>query len=108
MLNLKTDVRKSKWLGISGKAGCGKSTAITKIHKKPIVLDLEGKWPVPAIPTVDLGGKSSYMGVKNALLSLLREQTLKDYDGVWIDTVSELEQLCEFLRVLDGRRSDSA
>ena len=96
MIRFKTDTRKSKRLGISGKGGCGKSTAITKIHKKPIVLDLEEKWPVPAIPTADLGGKTSYIGVKNTLLSLLKEQSLKEYDGVWIDTVSELEQLSEF------------
>lgn len=84
-------------VGISGKAGTGKSTAIFKLAKNPLIFDLENKLP-PEFrgvgDIIDFKGRDSYRYLKDELINVLNEPALK-WDWLVIDTASKMEEHCE-------------
>ena len=95
-IQFKTVTRETKRIGLSGKAGCGKSTAITKISRRPLVYDLERKWTKDLLPVqpVEIGA-ISFDSLKASLIGVLKEPSLKPHDILWIDSASELYRMCE-------------
>lgn len=97
-INIKAnEPRKALRLGISGKAGTGKSTAIFKIAKNPLIFDLENKLP-PEFKgignTIDFKGRESYHYIKQELINVLNEPKLT-WDWLVVDTSSKVEEHCE-------------
>jgi len=95
MIKLKTITRNCKRIGISGGGGKGKSTAIIKMYKKPLILDLEGKFPIPEQPLVELNKPLVYGSLMAKLLEILNEPNLKMFDALVIDSISEVQSICE-------------
>lgn len=96
MIKFKQKVRSTKRLGIAGPGGKGKSTAITKISRKPLVFDIEEKWTKDLSSVVPIELKSNnYQGLKDGLIGLLNEPSLDAYDFVWIDSASQLYRWAE-------------
>lgn len=95
-IKFKSSIRNTKRIGVSGKAGCGKSTAIARATKKPLVIDLERKWTRDLLPVqpIDIG-EISFSSLKSTLLGLLKEPNLQPYDTLWIDSASEMFRVCE-------------
>lgn len=86
--------RKSLRLGISGKQGCGKSTAIFRIAKNPLLLDLENKLPEESRGV----GKKVALGTPTfgALLRELRairDEASLPFDWLVTDSFTEVEKL---------------
>lgn len=87
--------RKALRIGIGGRFGLGKSTAIFRMFKNPIMLDLEEK--LPALEAgkgqiVDLEGRPTFAQVRAKLKELLAEPSLAPHDGLALDTTSKLEE----------------
>lgn len=95
MIQLKKSTNQGKRLVISGPGGCGKSTAIEKISRKPIIFDLEEKWPAESSVPIYPLAKVNYDVFKNELIKIRNEQSLKEYDWLWLDSMSELGKMCE-------------
>lgn len=94
----KTAPRTAIRLGISGKAGVGKTTAIFKIAKNPLIFDLENKIPPKFAgvgDTIDFKGRDSYKVVKEELLAILNDPKPTGHDWIVIDTASKLEAMAE-------------
>lgn len=93
----KTQARTAKRIGISGKAGSGKTTAIFKLAKNPLIIDLENKIPLECAgkgDQVDFKGRESFKYVKQELINVLNDPKLP-WDLLVIDTASKLEEHCE-------------
>jgi len=95
-IKFKTTTRNTARFGISGAAGTGKSTAITRVSQKPLVYDLERKWTQALKPVEPVEfGEVNFTNLKQSLMAILRESSIRPYDFVWIDSASELGRLCE-------------
>lgn len=89
--------RSAKRIGLSGKAGCGKTSTIFKMYKNPLIFDLENKIPPKFAglgEVVDLKGRDSQKVIKDEILLLLNEQK-PTWDAIVFDTTSKLEEHCE-------------
>lgn len=89
--------RTSKRFGLSGKGGVGKSTAIFRIAKNPLILDLENKLPPDEHGkgnVIDLKGRDSFQYVRQELQAILAEPKVA-WDWLVLDSASKLEDLCE-------------
>ncbi len=98
MLNLKpkTEVkRKYKRFVLLGTGGVGKSTAIATIAKKPLVIDLDGRFPVNLVDKSDvLNVAPDYQSLLKTLHSLVAEPKL-DHDWLQIDTATKVMGIVE-------------
>ena len=97
-ISIKTnEPRKALRIGISGKAGVGKSSAVFKLCSSPLIFDLEDKIP-PEFrgigSCIDFKGRLAYKTIKDEFLNILNEPKLP-FDYIVIDTASKLEELCE-------------
>ena len=98
MLNIKpkADVkRKYKRFVLLGTGGVGKSTAIATIAKKPLVIDLDGRFPASLVDKADvLNVGSDYHEVLKTLHGLVAEASLP-YDWLQIDTATKVMGIVE-------------
>jgi hypothetical protein len=98
LLNLKpkTEVkRKYKRFVLLGAGGVGKSTAIATIAKKPLVIDLDGRFPESLVDKSDvLNVEADYQEVLKTLHNLVKEATLP-YDWLQIDTATKVMGIVE-------------
>ena len=98
--------RETRRLGISGPAGWGKSSVIPLMSKNPIVYDLENKAPDnwTNVQTAVLRFKTFNYILES--LKALRDEAKVEYDWVWIDSLSELEKICEFYAIANDYNND--
>ena len=98
MLNLKPKAevkRKYKRFVLLGTGGVGKSTAIATIAKKPLVIDLDGRFPASLVDKADvLSLEPNYQSILKVLHSLLAEVKL-EHDWLQIDTATKVMTLVE-------------
>lgn len=106
----KNTPRKCMRVGISGKAGVGKTSAIFKLCKNPIIFDLENKIP-PEFEgigdLIDFKNRDSFKVVKEELINLLNDPKFA-YDWIVFDTASKLEELCEFHAIQQDYKGDKS
>lgn len=97
-ISLKTNSpRTTIRFGLSGKGGVGKSTAIFRVAKNPLILDLENKLPPEEKGkgnVIDLKGRDTYVYARQELQAVLAEPKI-NWDWLVIDSASKLEELCE-------------
>jgi glycerophosphoryl diester phosphodiesterase len=98
LLNLKPKAevkRKYKRFVLLGTGGVGKSTALATIAKKPLVIDLDGRFPVALVDKADvLNVPASYEDVLKTLHGLVAEKTLA-HDWLQIDTATKVMGIVE-------------
>lgn len=93
----KNTPRNTLRVGLSGKAGVGKTSAIFKLCKNPLIFDLENKIPPEFAgigDLIDFKGRDSYKVVKDELLNILND-VKPPHDWLVIDTASKLESMAE-------------
>ncbi len=93
----KNTPRSAMRVGISGKAGVGKTSAIFKLCKNPLIFDLENKIPPEFAgigDCIDFKGRDSYKVVKDELLNVLND-VKPVHDWIVLDTASKLEEMAE-------------
>jgi glycerophosphoryl diester phosphodiesterase len=98
LLNLKkkTDVkRKYKRFVLLGAGGVGKSTAVATLAKKPLVIDLDGRFPESLVDKSDvLNVPPDYEAILKTLHGLVAEKSI-DHDWLQIDTATKVMGIVE-------------
>lgn len=92
----KTEVRrKYKRFVLLGAGGVGKSTAIATIAKKPLVIDLDGRFPASLVEKSDvIDTAADFSGFVQTLNEILAAPKL-DHDWLQIDTATKVMTIVE-------------
>lgn len=87
----KSEVKRTyKRFVLCGAGGIGKSSAIATIAKKPLVLDLDGRFPVALVDKAQfLAVDSSFQSLVQGLHGVLAEEKL-DFDWLVFDTATKV------------------
>jgi hypothetical protein len=102
--------RASKRFGLSGKGGVGKTTALFRIAKNPLIFDLENKLPPEEQGkgnVIDLKGRDSFVYVRQELQAILAEPKVT-WDWLVMDSASKLEEICEFHAITQDYKGDKS
>ena len=80
---------------LGGVGSSGKSTAMGTIAKKPLVIDLDDRWPNDLVDKSDfIKFDENFMGVKRILNDILNEPKIEN-DWIVLDTATKLMALVE-------------